>query len=433
MNRKSLVIVMFAFALLVGPAAAPGAPAARQTAGQTAAPAAAQSATSATSATTRSSLTTESTRSSLTTESAQPAPADTTLDEIAALLAGLPGDAPSLKALRETPAWAKFAESMDKSWADLETKRLAPMRAWAEKELFDARAWGKFIFYPFGGPDFMTAFELFPEAETYVLLGLEFCGRLPRPDAWKAHQADVYWNNLAKSLSDFFDKSYFITKHMDETLYGQVEGVLPIVAFFLKRTGNTILEIRRLEFDAQGEAVESSYDTAKKSFRPYGIKIKFAAAGSEQAKTILYVSCDLENKAFRKDAPFTLYLDKLVAPPVTTYLKSASYLLHYAEFSNIREMIMAKSKFVVQDDTGIPYKAFKPALWQVRLYGEYAKPIKDFSGVDQLDLQKAYEEGKEVIPKLPFHLGYHWRDSRDALLLVEKRDVPLPEPAPKKR
>ena len=374
----------------------------------------------------------------------KPAPLpEPSLDEIAALLAGQPGDAPALKALRETPAWAKFAESMDKSWADLESKRLTPMRLWADKELFDARAWGKFLFYPFGGPDFMTAAELFPAAETYVLLGLEFCGRLPRPTEWKGPQAETYWNSLASSLKDFFEKSYFITSHMDETLYGQVEGVLPVIAVFLKRTGHSIIDVTRLEFDAKGEAVESPYDKAKKAFRPYGLKIRFMSAGMEEPRTIIYVSCDLQNKIFTKDSPLYLYLDKLVAAPVTTYIKSGSYLLHYAEFTHMRELVLSRSKFILQDDTGVAYKQFKPAEWQVRLYGEYAKPIRDFSGVDQPDLQKAYAEGAEIIPKLPFHLGYHWRDSRDALLLVEKRDVPLksaetapaaaPGPAPKKR
>jgi hypothetical protein len=374
----------------------------------------------------------------------KPAPLpEPSLDEIAALLAGLPGDAPALKALRESPAWTKFAESMDKSWAELEAKRLAPMRLWAEKELFDARIWGKFLFYPFGGPDFMSAFEFFPAAETYVLLGLEFCGRLPRPTEWKGAQAETYWNSLASSLKDFFEKSYFITSHMDATLYGQVEGVLPVIAVFLKRTGHTIIDVKRLEFEGLGEAVESPYDQAKKAFRPYGLNIRFMRPGMPQPKTIIYVSCDLQNKIFAKESSFYMYLDKLVMPPVTTYIKSGSYLLHYAEFSHMREMVLSRSKFILEDDTGIAYKQFKPADWQVRLYGEYAKPIRDFSGVDQPDLQKAYAEGAEIIPKLPFHLGYHWRDSRDALLLAEKRDVPLksaetapapiPGPAPKKK
>jgi hypothetical protein len=372
----------------------------------------------------------------------KPAPfPEPSLDDIAALLAGQAGDAPALKAVRETPSWAKFAESLDKSWAELEAKRLGPMRLWAEKELFDARLWGKFLFYPFGGPDFMTAVELFPDAETYLLLGLEFCGRLPKPETWKGPQADTYWNSLATSLKDFFEKSYFITSHMDETLYGKVEGVLPVIAVFLKRTGHSIIDVTRLEFSPAGEAMESPYDQAKKSYRPYGLKLRFMRPGMAQPRTIIYVSCDLENKAFTKESPFYLYLDKAVAPPVTTYVKSGSYLLHYGTFSNIREIVMGRSKFILEDDTGVPYKMFKPAEWTVRLYGEYAKPIRDFSGVDQPDLQKAYAEGAEIIPKLPFHLGYHWRDNRDALLLAKKRDVPLkaaetkpaPGPAPKKK
>lgn len=31
-----------------------------------------------------------------------------------------------------------------------------------------------FLFYPFGGPDFLTAFEFFPQAESFVLMGAVF-------------------------------------------------------------------------------------------------------------------------------------------------------------------------------------------------------------------------------------------------------------------
>ena len=61
--------------------------------------------------------------------------AEPTFDEIAAVLAGLPGETPSLAALRASAAWKLYAESLEKSWGDLETKRLAPMRTWADKEL----------------------------------------------------------------------------------------------------------------------------------------------------------------------------------------------------------------------------------------------------------------------------------------------------------
>ncbi len=352
----------------------------------------------------------------------RPAGAEPTFDEIAALLAGIQADAPALAAVRASAVWKQYAEAIEKNWADLEAKRLKPMQTWADKELIRARASSKFLFYPFGGPDFLTAFEFFPEAETYVLLGLEFCGRLPRPDFWKERQAEAYLKNFSASLSDFFDKSYFITKHMDETLYGQgqVEGVLPLLCFFLKRTGHRVLDIGRIEFDAKGQAVDLDYDKQKKASRPYGLKILFTTEGSSQVKSIFYASCDLENKAFAKDSPLHRYLGSFPAG-LTTYLKSASYLLHYATFAHIREIILDKSQFILEDDTGIPYKLLKPKEWRVQLYGEYAKPIKDFSGVDQPDLKKTYDDGADIITKLPFHLGYHWKDNRDALLLAEKK------------
>ena len=351
-----------------------------------------------------------------------PAAPEPTFDEIAGLLAGLPEAVPSLAAIRETAVWKQYAEALDKSWADLEAKRLKPMRAWAEKELFRVRPSSKWLFYPFGGPDFLTAFEFFPDAETYVLMGLEFCGRLPRPDLWKGRQAEAFLKNFSASLSDFFEKSYFITKHMDETIYGQgqVEGVLPLICLFLKRTGHRVLDIGRIEYDARGQAVNLDYDKQKKATRPYGLKIRFSAEGSATMKTIVYISSNLENKTFAKDSPLHRNLGQLPAG-LTTYVKSASYLMHYATFTHIREIVLDKSQFILEDDTGIPYKAFKAKDWRIQLYGEYAKPIKDFSGVDQPDLKKAYDDAAKTIEKLPFHLGYHWKDNRDALILAEKK------------
>jgi len=345
-----------------------------------------------------------------------------TFDEIAAVLAGLPGEVPSLAALRASDAWKQYAEAIDKSWAELEANRLAPMRTWADKELIRVRASSAFLFYPFGGPDFLTAFEFFPQSESFVLMGLEFCGRLPRFDAWTAIQSEAYLKDFSASLSDFFAKSYFITKHMDETIYGQaqVEGVLPLIAFFLKRTGHAILGIERIEYDGEGKPVAVEYDKGKKFTRPNGIKIQFAASGSEQVKSIVYISSDLENKVFTKESALYKHLGFL-PPGLTTYMKSASYLPHYAAFTNIRDVILDKSRFVFQDDTGIPYKVFKDKDWRVVLYGVYAKPIADFKGVDQPDLEKIYKDGADSIAKFPFHLGYHWRDSRDALLLAEKK------------
>ena len=44
----------------------------------------------------------------------------------------------------------------------------------------------KVIFYPFSGPDYLTAHAFFPNADKYVMLGLEPVGKLPELKKFKA-------------------------------------------------------------------------------------------------------------------------------------------------------------------------------------------------------------------------------------------------------
>jgi hypothetical protein len=83
-------------------------------------------------------------------------------------------------------------------------------------------------------------------------------------------------------------------------------------------------------------------------------------------------------------------------------------------------MILTKSQFILQDDTGIPFRYFKEKNWEIHLYGQYAKPIKDFSGVEQQDLKAAYQD-KNKIKRLPFHLGYHYGSNLDAWMFIKRK------------
>ncbi|MDD8025386.1 MAG: hypothetical protein PHI34_02650 [Acidobacteriota bacterium] len=345
-------------------------------------------------------------------------------DETARFLSGLPCTSESLRKLQETPAGAAFMAAMDRAWADLEANRLKPMRAWAAVELAEARAATKTLFYPFGGPDFLTSFELFPDAETHILLGLEFVGRLPDAAAFTPERAAGYARAVEGALSDFFKKSYFITHNMDATLgRDQVDGVLPILCLFLERTGSRILAVKRCEFLATGEMMESAVVyPAKRQYRPYGVKVEYQAGAGGAAKSLYYFSCDLADKVFKLESALYRYMDALTFE--STFIKSASYLMHYDTFVNIRDLVLAKSRFVLEDDTGIPFRFFMPDTWRARLYGEYIKPVKDFSGVEQRDLKAAYSDPASDVRKLPFHLGYHWGTNKDSYLYFERLDVP---------
>ena len=350
-------------------------------------------------------------------------PVDFANDELAKFISGLACDSETLRALQETPAWQAYAAALDKGWADLEAKRWAPMREWAADELAAANAATRTLFYPFGGPDFVTPSQLFPEASTYVLFGLEFVGKLPEfaaegPPA--AKHLENYLSNMTAALSDFFNKSYFVTLNMIALLVrDRVEGVLPILCLFLKRTGYAISAVKRCEFLAPGEVFEYDFAYPRKAFRkPYGVKIEFFRPGSAGVKSLYYFSCNIADEYFAKDSPYYKYLDGLGFE--TTLIKSASYLMQYRYFSNIRGLILARSRFVLQDDTAVPFKLFSPRVWDVRLYGEYTTPISEFHGVDQADLRAAYANPAAVRP-LPFHVGYHWGTQKDSILLFKRR------------
>jgi hypothetical protein len=344
---------------------------------------------------------------------------ETSYDDIAKIIAGIPCSSSSLEKVQNSNVWKSFKKSIDNDWFELEAKRLQFINNWAYIELFAPNKKTELLFYPFGGPDCLTALQFFPNARNYILIGLEPVGNLPDVEKWKPQYMESYLEDLKLSVSDFFKRSYFISKNMNKNLYtDKIDGVLPLICFFLKRNGDKIIYIKRITFDEMGNDLEESYITNVERYkRPYGIKISFSQESSGILKNMYYFSCDISDKSFNKTSKFFLYLEKI--DTMTVLIKDASYLLHYNNYTMIRNLILNKSQFILQDDTGIPYRFFKGINWEVKFYGHYTKPVKDFSGVEQPDLANAYKAGN--IEKLPFDLGYHWRENADALMLIQRK------------
>jgi hypothetical protein len=299
------------------------------------------------------------------------------------------------------------------------------MREWAAAALLDSRAVTRTLFYPFGGPDFLTALTLYPAVETFVLGGLEPVGRLPEFRTFTPVQAAAYLRTLNGALWDFLNKSYFVTRTMSTVLSGdKVNGVLPILCLFLKRTGNDIVSIRRCEIKDDGTLWEMDFFARRRTIQPYGVRIDFMPADGIRTRTLYYFSADLSDGPFGPKSRFHRFLAAL--PFETAFVKSASYLMHYPFFSSIRGLLLGKSRWILEDDTGIPYKYFPPETWEARFFGEYVKPVELFRGVEQDDLKKAYAAAAPV-PVLPFHLGYHWSTNKDALLYFHRKAAAAPE------
>ncbi len=340
---------------------------------------------------------------------------------VASVLAGIKSTSGPLSNYLDSSAWKEDANSIDSSWKRLERNRLIKMRTWRDKELNTINQTDKTLFYPFSGPDFLTAYTFFPNVEKYVMIGLEPIGRLPEINKMKGKDAEEYVKNFKISLADIFNKSYFITQYMGRDLQNQkVNGTLPILSFFIKRTGNEIANITYVVKKSNDSIVEVPYDYKDKKNLPFGVHISIVSNG--QAKSVYYFRYDVSNGKFTDTTLFVKYLNKMQGP-VATYVKSASYLLHNDFMSNMRKFILTKADDVVEDDTGIPFRYFiEKNNWNTKVYGEYQRPVKDFKWLDrQKELQAVFDKDSLNIPKLPFHLGYHWSSNKDVILVCQKK------------
>lgn len=350
------------------------------------------------------------------------APDTTYAQDVALFLGGLqPSQHSDLTALAATPAWQAFAKDQDKSWDKYRVTHTTRMTQWANTELDSVHASSPTIFYPFSGPDFLNVVTMFPTSQTYVLMGLEPVGSIP---ARASLENPKLLPAVKTSLWSVLNFSFFRTNDMAVDLKSvELDGALPLMMLFAARTGNQITAIRPVQLDAAGKLLDAPKDTTQtpdpKSIP--GVEMKLRAPDG-QPKTVYYFSADLSDwKLTTKSAPleFVRHLG-----PLTTYVKSATYLMHKSYFNKVRRTVLRRSRYILQDDSGIAMKYFQKGAWQFNYYGTYRRPINLFAKQYQPELTAAYRDTLHKPKPLPFGTGYNWRQT-DSNLLLAKRLVPL--------
>ena len=313
----------------------------------------------------------------------------------ARFLAGLPPNAPDMAPWVNTGAFAEHAAAMNQSWAQKERVALSPIRAWAQTYEREFHGRSDPVFYFFSGPDLLYAQAFFPRASTYVLCGTEPVGSLPDLSALDPAAITSGLRDLRASLRTLLGFHYFITQEMRRDLSRSVfPGTLPVLAVLLSRMGCTLDEITLLRTPAPGVRID-------------------LRSRSGQGQTVYYFKTDLSDgnsEGFlRWCAQFGTGM---------SLMKSDSYLIHTEAFSQCRKFLLEHSRLILQDDSGIPLRAFD-RRWEVRFFGSYTGPIELFSKYHQPDLAEAYRQNRAG--PLGFGFGYHWQISRSVLMLATRR------------
>ncbi len=335
----------------------------------------------------------------------EPVPRDRLADDVGRFLAGLPGRAGDPFLIQENQAaWEAHRRASDEIWRKVDEQWMPAISQFQQTELSGGPIEDSVVFYPFSGPDTLMLTAFFPRNAVYVMVGLEPAGTLPRFRRMTEEELSAYLADVRDTVSSELVRSFFITREMDKEFRGQVtDGLLAPILLLLTRTHHTVLGYRYVRLDENGRIVERTADyKAPGRIGNKGVEIEFRTDADQSIHNLFYFSVNLSDDRLKQNKPFLTFLKGL--KDTSTFLKATSYMPHQPGFVTIRQEILADSDVILQDDSGIPYRFFDPAEWQVQLYGGYTEPYGSFRWLVQPDLRKAYETTQ---PKpLGFRIGY---------------------------
>jgi hypothetical protein len=101
-----------------------------------------------------------------------------------------------------------------------------------------------------------------------------------------------------------------------------------------------------------------------------------------------------------------------------TVLKAASHLLQSDRFSIVRDALLAHAPSIVQDETGLDYRALVERF-DVKLYGRFTKPHALFNQDAQRALAEAYQNQPDVKP-LTFRVSYQRQPEANLQVAVKR-------------
>jgi hypothetical protein len=142
-----------------------------------------------------------------------------------------------------------------------------------------------------------------------------------------------------------------------------------------------------------------------------GVKITFNHGFRSQ--TLYYFKRDLAggNNAFLRWCA--------ARGPGLSLIKAASYLMQNEGFSGVRNFLLEHSSVIVQDDSGIPLRAFHKGGWNIDFYGRFVPHGEKFGKYDQQELAAIYS--KNPPPALGFAFGYWWQMDRGILMIARRK------------
>ena len=308
-----------------------------------------------------------------------------------------------------------FARTASARWAEYERHIGEPMQKWALAELQQTK--GGIVFYPFSGPDFVTVYHLYPEADRYVLVALQRAHPPPALAKASAAETAAFLARFGDSWKQFAQIGFFRTNDLDDE--AKQSGIragmtAPMIAFAV-RTGFKVAAVEPVRVSATGPDLEAHPGDRADPATWDSVRISLER-GSR--KVVLdYVRVNLSDSSLNANLVVKAWIERMAAN--RTLLKAASHLLQNPRFTVVRDALLTHATSIVQDETGIEYTRLKQAF-EVKLYGNFSKPHPIFNQESQRALAHAYKANADVKP-LPFRVSYQRQPEANLQVAVRTR------------
>ena len=323
-----------------------------------------------------------------------------------------------LDAYTKTKGYIDFRTNLQKDWKLYTTVALLPFREWLDKNF--SEQYSDTILYPFSGPDIPNAFTIYPNASKYILIGLEAGGFLPTLVGDSDEKKTKGLRELNSSLDSISRLNFFLTNKMKINITAAVyQGTAPVIISYMGIMGYDVLEIKPITFGSSGEIKYLTEEDISKdiNFKKgfVSLEIKFRDKNSK-TKTLYYISGNVSNQGLEKD-PSILEFLKTQGRFSATF-KAASFLLHYDQFTRIRDFILSTTDLIVMDDTGPRIKDLKKDF-DIKVFGIYTRPIALWPNMFQQDLKDLHTEQKPL--PIPFKYGYGTLNKTYHLIIANRK------------
>jgi len=290
-------------------------------------------------------------------------------------------------------------------------KFVVKMENWSSTHLSQAHY--QTVFYPFSGPDIVTAMTLYPKANYYVLVADQVpeYAFIRSPEQLKSSSQEFE----CQMLTNYSRRGYYLTNDLIGK-NGPKPRFIKLLIYNLAFAKAQINEVQILSINAEGRIFP-----LVQGQEPHGVRFLIETKDG-RAVTVDYISANISDSGLKNSPHFVKAFERKSQEAVL--IKSASHLLQNSYFSTMKTILVERPQWLTQDETGLDIVPLSEN-YQLQLFGKFITPNRLWEKSPSAQRLAKYYEDHPSNQELPFLLGYE--KSGGSMLMIGQRKKSVKE------